>query len=266
MKISQSNKSMTEPYDFARPMPNETELELSPSILSADFSSLKTAIRDLRRCGCRWVHCDVMDNHFVPNLTFGAPVIKALKHAMPEMFYDVHIMITEPEKWVDNFIKAGANCIVFHTEACATIKQTLSAIKRAGVLAGLSIKPNTPVSALLPYLSQVDMILIMTVEPGFGGQGMLQPCIDKIRELAAIRAKKKLNFAIEVDGGVNAQTIALPVKAGADVLVAGSAVFNDKATIAQNIKALKKALKCQSRQLRVHFKTNSNNRKDSHSK
>lgn len=216
-------------------------VELSPSILSADFAQLRDAVLDIQDAGCRWVHCDVMDNHFVPNLTFGAPVVKALAKSVPDMFYDVHLMIDKPEESIAEFIRAGSHAVTFHVEACADPAAAVASIHEAGVFAGLSIKPATPVRALLPYLSAIDMVLVMTVEPGFGGQGMIADCIDKIRELARLRAENGWSFAIEVDGGINAQTVATVVSAGAEILVAGSAIYNAN-PVKTNIRAFDDAL------------------------
>ena len=221
--------------------PGTGEIELSPSILSADFSRLHNAVVSLKESGCYWVHCDVMDNHFVPNLTFGAPVVKALKASAPDMFYDVHLMIEQPEKWLNDFIKAGSDAITFHLEAATDVVGALTVIKDAGIIAGVSIKPATPLSALVPFLPLLGMVLIMTVEPGHGGQGMIVECLDKIRELKRLRQEMNLNFAIEVDGGINAQTVVQTVEAGGEILVAGSAIFNSK-PVAANITDFQNAL------------------------
>ncbi len=241
-------KNMKQPF----PRPDSNELELAPSILSADFSNLHKAITTLKKNGCRWVHCDVMDNHFVPNLTFGAPVIKKLTADMPKMFYDVHLMITDPARWIPDYIDAGSNCITFHIEADKDAGRTLRMIKQAGLYAGVSVKPKTPIDALKAVLPLVDMVLVMTVEPGFGGQKLMPGCLSKIRELYLLREKKRLSFVIEVDGGINTETIAPVVAAGGEIIVAGSAVFNNL-SVAQNMVALQAAVKSQNKYFRTHF-------------
>lgn len=196
---------------------------IAPSILSSDFANLETEIKRLEGNGADWVHVDVMDGHFVPNLTIGAPVVKAIK-PVTKLPMDVHLMIENPAKYVKDFALAGADIITFHYEATKeTTFEVINIIKSYGVKVGISIKPKTPVSAIKPYLDMVDLVLIMTVEPGFGGQKFMEDCADKIIEVKAYTNK---DIIVEVDGGVNAQTAQHCKKCGADALVAGSYVFS----------------------------------------
>lgn len=196
---------------------------IAPSILSSDFANLETEIKRLEENGADWVHVDVMDGHFVPNLTIGAPVVKAIK-PVTKLPMDVHLMIENPAKYVKDFALAGADIITFHYEATKeTTFEVINIIKSYCVKVGISIKPKTPVSAIKPYLDMVDLVLIMTVEPGFGGQKFMEDCADKIIEVKAYTNK---DIIVEVDGGVNAQTAQHCKKCGADALVAGSYVFS----------------------------------------
>lgn len=196
---------------------------IAPSILSSDFANLETEIKRLEENGADWVHVDVMDGHFVPNLTIGAPVVKAIK-PVTKLPMDVHLMIENPAKYVKDFALAGADIITFHYEATKeTTFDVINIIKSYGAKVGISIKPKTPVSAIRPYLDMVDLVLIMTVEPGFGGQKFMEDCADKIIEVKAYANK---DIIVEVDGGVNAQTAEHCRKCGADALVAGNYVFS----------------------------------------
>ena len=196
---------------------------LAPSILSSDFANLESEIKRLEKNGADWVHVDVMDGHFVPNLTIGAPVVKAIK-PVTKLPMDVHLMIENPAKYVKDFALAGADVITFHYEATKeTTFDVINIIKSYGVKVGLSIKPKTPVSAIKPYLDMVDLVLVMTVEPGFGGQKFMEDCADKIIEVKAYSNK---DIIVEVDGGINAETAQHCKKCGADALVAGNYVFS----------------------------------------
>lgn len=198
--------------------------ELAPSALSADFGRVAEQLAKLEEAGVGVLHLDVMDGIFVPNISFGIPVIKSLrKHS--SMIFDVHLMIVEPERYIEEFRKAGADIINFHLEATKDPAAVIAQIKETGAKAGITIKPGTPVEALKPYLRDVDMILVMTVEPGFGGQKFMQDMMPKIEQLAAWRAEMGLSYDIEVDGGIAMDTIRTALDAGANILVAGSAVF-----------------------------------------
>ena len=199
-------------------------VKIAPSLLSCDFQRMGEELVDIAKQGADWAHLDVMDGVFVTNLTFGIPVIAALRSASP-IFFDVHLMICEPEKYVKRYAEAGADMITVHLEACEDVKGTIDAIHATGKLAGISIKPNTPAQAVYPYLNDVDMVLVMTVEPGYGGQALIPECLDKVRDIRQEAQKLGKTLLIEVDGGINAQTACDAILAGADVLVAGSYVF-----------------------------------------
>ena len=198
---------------------------ISPSILSADFCRLAEDCRLVLDAGAAMLHFDVMDGHFVPNISFGVPVLASLHRGMPSAFFDVHLMISHPLAYVDAFAKAGADLINFHLESEDEPGAVLAAIRAAGCKTGLTIKPGTPAEALLPWLDQLDLVLVMSVEPGFGGQKFQSSALYKLEALKKEREARGLSFLLEVDGGVNAETAPFCVEAGADVLVAGSAVF-----------------------------------------
>jgi len=209
---------------------------LAPSVLSADFSTLGNDIAIAAAAGAEVIHLDVMDGKFVPNISFGAPVIASVRKVTKALF-DVHLMIEEPIRYLEDFKKAGADIITVHYEACTDVRETLSVIHSMGVKAGLAISPDTPVSVLEPYLDCVDMILIMSVYPGFGGQSFLEGSIRRIEEVKAMAAAKaREDLWIEADGGIGSSNIERVKEAGANVLVAGSAVF--KGDTAENVKAL----------------------------
>ncbi len=197
---------------------------LSPSILAADFWQLGRQIEQVQRSGAQYLHIDVMDGFFVPSISFGMPVITSLRKCT-DIFFDVHIMILEPERYAAQFVACGADLVTFHLEATEHVQQTIDAIRQAGARVGISIKPDTPAEAVFPWLEQVDMVLVMTVEPGFGGQKYMDSCTEKIRRVRAAVTERKLRVDVEIDGGVTADNIGIPMAAGANVIVAGSAVF-----------------------------------------
>lgn len=213
---------------------------VSPSILSADFAHLGSDCRAVLDAGAQMLHYDVMDGHFVPNISFGVPVLKSLHKALPDAFYDVHLMIDDPLTYAEPFAKAGASLITFHLECGCDTAATLARIKALGCKTGLSVKPHTSVQALFPYLDQLDLALVMSVEPGFGGQKFMPMALDKIHALREEIDRRGLSCRVEVDGGVDAVTGPACVEAGADVLVAGSAVFGaaDPAAAVAGLKAL----------------------------
>ena len=213
---------------------------VSPSILSADFAHLGSDCRAVLDAGAQMLHYDVMDGHFVPNISFGMPVLKSLHKALPDAFYDVHLMIDDPLTYAEPFAKAGASLITFHLECGCDTAATLARIKALGCKTGLSVKPHTSVQALFPYLDQLDLALVMSVEPGFGGQKFMPMALDKIRALREEIDRRGLSCLVEVDGGVDAVTGPACVEAGADVLVAGRAVFGaaDPAAAVAGLKAL----------------------------
>ena len=200
-------------------------IQLSPSILAANFADLGRECRKVLDAGADMLHIDVMDGHFVPNISLGVPVLASLHKALPDAYYDVHLMISQPVRYAEAFVQAGASCITFHVEAVEDAAEAIKAIHALGVGAGVSIKPATPVEDILPILDRVEMVLVMSVEPGFGGQKFMPAAVDKIAALDAYRREHGLGFRISVDGGVNSQTGALCTAAGADILVAGSQVF-----------------------------------------
>lgn len=205
---------------------------LAPSILSADFKKLGEQMELCEKNGAEYLHFDVMDGMFVQNISFGIPVLESIKGSTG-MIMDVHLMIEEPIRYAESFAKAGADILTVHYEACKDVQATLDKIHACGIKAGLTIKPGTPVEVLRPYLDQAEMFLIMSVEPGQGGQGFIPESLDKIRELRAMLEERGLVTDIEVDGGIKADNVAEVAKAGANVMVAGSAVF--KGDIGANV-------------------------------
>ncbi len=199
-------------------------IKVAPSILSADFGKMAEAVQNIEKWGADWVHCDVMDGVYVPNITFGMPMVKALRK-YTDMFLDVHLMITRPEKYVGQFCDAGADLVTFHPEASEDVEGALNEIKSKGVKCGLVVNADQPFSVAEPYLDKIDLLLIMTVQAGFGGQSFKEDCLDKVRRGAEIKREKGYSYEIEIDGGVSPANIERCKDAGGTVVVAGSAVF-----------------------------------------
>ncbi len=209
-------------------------IKISPSILSCDYSKMGEEFKRMEECGADWLHIDVMDGHFVPNITLGAPIIKCMRKCS-SLVFDVHLMISDPKKYIPDFVKAGADIITFHIESDSPTEETIDLIRSLGCKAALSVKPKTPVEVVFPFLEKLSMVLVMTVEPGFGGQSFMADMLDKVKVLRAECERRGLDTDIQVDGGINEQNAGLAVLNGASVLVAGSAVFGSKdakATIA----------------------------------
>ncbi|OFI48651.1 ribulose-phosphate 3-epimerase [Floricoccus tropicus] len=214
-------------------------MKIAPSILSADFGHFARDAKVIEESGAEYIHIDIMDGHFVDNLTFGAGVVKAIRKSS-KLVLDCHLMVENPEKYVDEFAEAGADIMSIHVEATSHIHGALQKIKNAGMKASVVINPGTPVDAIKPVLSMVDQVLVMTVNPGFGGQKFIPECLDKVAELSAIKSAKKYSYDIEVDGGVDDKTIKACRNAGANVFVAGSYVFSGD--VAERIEKLKSSL------------------------
>ena len=199
-------------------------IKISPSVLAADLSNLAAEVNDIEQAGADMVHLDVMDGMFVTNISFGLPVIQSLRQKS-NMIFDVHLMIDAPERYAARFIEAGADILTFHLEACKDPLSLLEEIRSQGVMAGISVKPGTPIEDVYPYLEACDMVLVMTVEPGYGGQALIPETLEKVRKLKAEMEKRDIQIEIQVDGGINADNASTAARAGASILVAGSSVF-----------------------------------------
>ena len=215
------------------------KIQISPSILSADFSQLGNEIKRLEEGGADMIHVDVMDGHFVPNLTIGPPVIKALRN-YSTLPFDVHLMISPVHKYIKDYADAGADIITIHPEATENLEESINLIKKLNKKVGLSLNPDTPIDKIKEFLSSIDLVLIMSVYPGFGGQKFIPSVIDKIKELKNIKKKQNMKFDIEVDGGINFDNSKLLIEAGANILVSGTTIFkNNNGNIKKNIETLK---------------------------
>ena len=218
------------------------KIKISPSILSADFTCLADQVREAEEAGVDYIHVDVMDGHFVPNITIGPLVVKALR-PITKLPLDVHLMIENPELYIEDFSKAGADIITVHQEATPHLHRTIQQIRDLGIKAGVSINPSTSVRTLDEIISVVDLILVMSVNPGFGGQSYIHSCTNKIRKVREMLDDQGVSADLEVDGGVNVDTVNEVISAGANAFVAGSAIFNDKNSIAENVSALRAKIK-----------------------
>ena len=210
---------------------------IAPSLLAADFANLEKEIERVHHAGAHYLHLDVMDGAFVPNISFGPPVIASIRKKS-KLFFDVHLMIKNPQRYIESFVRAGADCITIHLESTSRPKDAIMKIKEHDMKAGIAISPDTPADAVFPYLSMVDMVLVMTVEPGFGGQALIPETLEKVRKIKEYITANNININIEVDGGINEHNAIMAVEAGANVLVAGSAIFGSK-TPAQVIKKMR---------------------------
>ena len=222
-------------------MPEFPEIKISPSILSADFGRLGEQVAEASESGADYIHVDIMDGHFVPNLTIGPIIVSGIR-PWTELPLDVHLMIEEPDRLIPDFAKAGANILTVHPEACRHLHRVIYQIKDLGVRAGISLNPGTPASALEPVIGDVDLVLVMTVNPGFGGQKYIHSVTSKIAKVRQMLDEAGSGAELEVDGGINAETASKAVEAGARVLVAGSAVFNDRDTVAGSIARIRESL------------------------
>ena len=212
-------------------------IKLAPSILSADFARLLEDVKKVEEAGCEYLHIDVMDGHFVPNITLGPAIVKSLRKDV-NMVFDTHLMIENPDNYIKDFVDAGSDLIVVHQEACKHLHRTIQNIKSYNVKAGVALNPATPIEAIKHVIEDVDMVLIMTVNPGFGGQSFIEGMIEKIKELKQLIDDKNLNVDIQVDGGIKPSNINKVVKAGANIIVAGSAIFNSD-DIAQTVNEMR---------------------------
>lgn len=217
------------------------DIFIEPSILSCDFTNLAREIRKTKRVNCPRLHLDVMDGHFVPNITFGPPLVKSIR-SVTDQYLDCHLMIDDPYFFAKPFVEAGANQITFHYEAVKEPEKLMRRIKRLGADVGISIKPKTKIDTILDVLGKVNTVLVMTVEPGFGGQKMIASCLTKIRQLKLLKKDKNLDFIIQMDGGASLKTLPVILAAGAEIIVAGSSVFKD-GEVEKNVREMRKVIR-----------------------
>ena len=214
-------------------------IKIAPSILAADFAKLGEEVLEVEKAGADWIHIDVMDGHFVPNISFGAIVVDAIR-PLTKLPLDVHLMIENADRYIEDFAKAGADYITVHVEACPHLHRTIQLIRASGVKPGVVLNPHSPIETILPILEDIDLVLFMTVNPGFGGQKFIESVVPKVEQLSKIIREKGLSIDIQIDGGINEETIVPCAKAGANVFVAGSAIFG-KADRREALQAIKRA-------------------------
>jgi len=237
MTRSTENAALAAPKALPDLPARANQVTFAPSILASDFANLEREVRKVKRAGCRWVHIDVMDNHFVPNLTIGPPVVRSIIRAVPNLFYDAHLMVEQPLRLAGDFIEAGVSNVTIHAEATEDPAALCRYLRRKKVRVGISLRPRTPVRVLAPYLPLVDLVLVMTVEPGFGGQALLPHTLNKIRQIKQMREKEQLEFLIQADGGINEANVRLVAASGAEVLVMGTAIFG-QGRVVENVRQL----------------------------
>ena len=219
-----------------------SEVKIAPSILSADFARLGEQVVEAAEAGAHYVHIDVMDGHFVPPITIGPPVVKAIR-PLTDLLFDVHLMVEAPERQIEQFAQAGADILTVHAEVCTNLPELVQAIKKLGVKAGVSVNPATPLAAVEEVLPELDLLLVMTVNPGYAGQAFMEEVVGKIADARRLLDEGALDAELEVDGGISAQTAAKVVRAGAEVLVAGSAVFNSRESVRESMDRLRASLR-----------------------
>jgi ribulose-phosphate 3-epimerase len=219
-----------------------SEVKIAPSILSADFARLGEQVVEAAEAGAHYVHIDVMDGHFVPPITIGPPVVKAIR-PLTDLLFDVHLMVEQPERQIEQFAQAGADILTVHAEVCPNLHELVQAIKKLGVKAGASVNPATPLAAVEEVLPELDLLLVMTVNPGYAGQAFMDEVVEKIADARRLLDEGALHAELEVDGGISAQTAAKVVRAGAEVLVAGSAVFNSRESVRDSMDRLRASLR-----------------------